>query len=475
MKVDSVFLAENNQTLVKTLLKFKEMPGGFALNLRQPELIFQRFDMVINWALGKISTEFSLQREELQQAALFFIQRACFRLENNLYDTLGVDDDFTPEALRLRYRALISLTHPDKNIPGLPVDAASQINKAYDTLRESSLRAIYDATLVEKQPSKFRPNPKFHERVVTEDAPKNFIFINRLNNFNFNFKKIVLFLVPSIAILLSLALSVSESSNSLQLVDRGVESEKSSSRIPKVTNIEQSFSGNVFGVEQSRAELQVLSQKKTIESSPNVLQTADTSKTSLSSLHKNTSKNEPFVPNATNGLGQISNLNPNESNKSRSFPNQVISDVNKSVVSTKNESSALLSATVVSGISASPDSKRVNTQVNEARLLAMQLISTLERPKEAEKLQNKLIKQGVFGNLFGIALPYLRQSDVVKVEQLLLKEKLDSNQLIFSGSVTLLSVNSLNQELPLKYAVNVEFKNVENVLTVSSFDLKEIK
>lgn len=473
MKVDSVFFVENNQELAKSLLKFKEMPGGYALNLRQPEYIFNRFETVINWALGKIGSEQNFQKDELQRASLFFIQRVCFRIENSLYDTLGLDKDFTPEALRLRYRALISLTHPDKNIRGLPLDAASQINKAYDTLRESSIRAIYDAALVEKLPSNFRPNPKFHESVVTEDAPKNYTLISRLNSFNFDIKKIVLILIPLVVILLSLALSINESSKGLQLVDRSKEFEKSNSITPKLINLEQPFSVNTLEAEKSKAELQVLSQKKIIESSPNVIQNADPSENSFATINKTIPIQEQVLPLTKTRVGQVSNLNSNESVPSRSLPNPANSDANKTVASTRNDNQ--LSSAVSGGMSASTENKRMSSQVNEARILATQLISTLERPKEAEKLQSKLIKQGVFGNLFGIALPYLKQSDVIKIDQLFLKEKLDSNQLIFNGSVTLLSVNTLNQEAPLKYAVNVEFKNIDNVITVSSFDLKEIK
>ena len=90
-------------------------------------------------------------------------------------------------------------------------------------------------------------------------------------------------------------------------------------------------------------------------------------------------------------------------------------------------------------------------------------------------MQNKMARQGVSGNLFGLVLPHLRQSTAIRIDQLVLKEKLENNRLVLNGSVALWLGATANQLMPYKYAVNVEIKDLENVPVMSHFDIKEAR
>lgn len=64
--------------------------------------------------------------------------------EENLYDVLGVPADATPEAIKRAFRTNAKRLHPDK--PGGSAARFSQLQIAYDTLRNERKRAHYDAT-----------------------------------------------------------------------------------------------------------------------------------------------------------------------------------------------------------------------------------------------------------------------------------------------------------------------------------------
>jgi hypothetical protein len=111
----------------------------------------------------------------------------------------------------------------------------------------------------------------------------------------------------------------------------------------------------------------------------------------------------------------------------------------------------------------------------EARLSLTQLISSLERPSEIDFLQSRMTRQGVSGNLFGIALTQIRDAAVIRVDQFTFHEKLDKNHLVLSGSVAYMLATHAGQLTPYRYAVFAEFKNIDKNAAMSRFELREAK
>ena len=62
---------------------------------------------------------------------------------NNLYDSLGVPRDASPDAIRAAYRKKAQAHHPDK---GGDVSQFQAIQTAYDVLSDEKRRSRYDAT-----------------------------------------------------------------------------------------------------------------------------------------------------------------------------------------------------------------------------------------------------------------------------------------------------------------------------------------
>ena len=70
---------------------------------------------------------------------------------NNLYDSLGVPRDASPDAIRAAYRKKAQAHHPDK---GGDVSQFQAIQTAYDVLSDDDRRARYDTTgETEQRPS----------------------------------------------------------------------------------------------------------------------------------------------------------------------------------------------------------------------------------------------------------------------------------------------------------------------------------
>ena len=111
----------------------------------------------------------------------------------------------------------------------------------------------------------------------------------------------------------------------------------------------------------------------------------------------------------------------------------------------------------------------------EARLSLTQLISSLERPSEIDFLQSRMMRRGVSGNLFGVALPQIRDAAVIRVDQFTFNEKLDKNQLVLSGSVAYMLATHAGQLTPYRYAVYAEFKNIDKNAAMSRFELREAR
>lgn len=479
MKADTIPHAESGQALVKVLMDFYAAPGSYAPNLGQPALIFKKLDMVIAWAQGKINAEQASQNAMLQQAAVFFVQRACLRQEGTHYDVMGLGREFSLDALRLRYRALISLTHPDKNISGLPTDAAVRINKAYDTLRDAGERAHYDSTLSVEPPAMSRSPEPLSSSYYLEKLEIN----SRLPAYIPNIKKLVFFSIPILTVLFVVAMvATSQNSTDLQLVEISSSSKSSVSKPADSVRSELPQAAASLYADLTESGRKWLSHNNAMKplasanATSNADVTANVNKTLAGTAQRDQfrigAKDElqPMAVIGSNDIGSGTSNVPGVPVFSKS-PELETTKVIPAVVEPVNQ----LRLKMSSGIPVMSESKAHFPQLNEARFLVTQLISALERPKDAEIMQNKMASQGVSGNLFRIALPHLRQSGAIRIDQLVLKEKLENNRLVMNGSVALWLGASANQLLPYKYAVNVEFKNVESGPVMSSFDLKEAR
>jgi hypothetical protein len=87
--------------------------------------------------------------DELQAAALFFIEQVLFRHDSDHYRVLGIEPGASPEQIKEHHRLLMRVFHPDReNRADDWKDAfATRINLAYTALRDPHARLDYDATL----------------------------------------------------------------------------------------------------------------------------------------------------------------------------------------------------------------------------------------------------------------------------------------------------------------------------------------
>lgn len=140
--------------LADLLQDFARAPGNYLVRLGEPRALHAQLDSVAAWAVGRLPDELTARTEELREAAVFFVLRACFAPGNTHYQVLGLSaKQLTPEALRLRYRALIRLTHPDMGVQGLPSNAAGVVNRANEVLSDPDLRQRYDDELASQRRS----------------------------------------------------------------------------------------------------------------------------------------------------------------------------------------------------------------------------------------------------------------------------------------------------------------------------------
>jgi DnaJ domain len=134
------------------LTEFAAAPGNFLVRLGEPKALFARIDTLAAWAVGRTPPELSDQADQLRDAAVLFVLRACFAADNTHYQVLGMSPKaLTAESLRIRYRALIRLTHPDMGVQGLPANAAGIVNRANEVLGDPELRSRYDDLLASRK------------------------------------------------------------------------------------------------------------------------------------------------------------------------------------------------------------------------------------------------------------------------------------------------------------------------------------
>lgn len=80
---------------------------------------------------------------ELVAATRFFVRHVLLTPDGDYYRWLGVHADADPETLRLHYRLLIRLCHPDRD-PTHGYGPSVQLNQAYATLSDPDRRRQYD-------------------------------------------------------------------------------------------------------------------------------------------------------------------------------------------------------------------------------------------------------------------------------------------------------------------------------------------
>lgn len=496
MSVETAFSADDNQALVKAIMDYLTVPGRFALNLRQPNIAFQNFDKVIAWAQGKIGDTRVAKGDDLQKASVFFVQRVCFRVENSHYDVLGLDREFSLDALRQRYRALINLTHPDKNIAGLPSDAAVRINKAYDVLRSAEERASYDAILFEVAASSFDPMPV---------APANYAinavaFKDRFQIYIPNVKTLVLLVVPVLLIIGVAVVVIGRGQTDSDLVEKKSnfkkynESSNSNQNLLELSrypSAHESMPMVAAGVLPQKASVfdSVFNVYKTIVRSVDVVKPQPNPMYVENEFSVSTS-----FTKSTESDTDVNSIAPAPT----PTPTPVVVQAATSVTPMKAENTfSIAKASLVNGTNLTVaavepgglDQKNPNLNSNpvkpdpavsplklmEARSNLTQLISSLERPSDIEFLHFKLMRQGVSGNVFGVVLPLARDASVIRVDQFSFNEKLDKNHLRLTGTVAFMLATHSGQLTPYRYAVNAEFNDVEKSSAMSRFELKEVR
>ena len=138
--------------LIDVLFDFEALPGRYPLSLREPRILFDGSHEVLLLAAGRPvkGLAFDLtDMSRLKRAASFFIRTAMLRPGSDHYTVLGLEYGFSKNSLRLHYRMLIRLTHPDfvGKCEAWPIDSAARINLAHDVLSSPILQAEYNQTL----------------------------------------------------------------------------------------------------------------------------------------------------------------------------------------------------------------------------------------------------------------------------------------------------------------------------------------
>lgn len=159
--------------LIDTLFDFESLPGRYPLSLREPRILFDGSHDVLLLAAGrpvKGLVPDLTDMSRLKRAASFFIRAAMLRPGSDHYTVLGLEHGFSKNSLRLHYRILIRLTHPDfvGNGEAWPTGSATRINLAHDVLSSATLQAEYNRTLPGSEKRRFLP---VHSRAAVLPRP----------------------------------------------------------------------------------------------------------------------------------------------------------------------------------------------------------------------------------------------------------------------------------------------------------------
>jgi hypothetical protein len=85
-------------------------------------------------------------REEIQEAAAFFIEQILFAPNTDCYRVLGARSDATTKDLRRNMSYLLRWLHPDVQSKDERSVFARRVSLAWDALKTPERRAAYDAT-----------------------------------------------------------------------------------------------------------------------------------------------------------------------------------------------------------------------------------------------------------------------------------------------------------------------------------------
>ena len=159
MQADRVFVLRQ---LIDTLFDFQALPGRYPLTLREPRILFDSSHDVLLMAAGRPVEGLALESNDMprvKRAASFFVRTAMLRPGSDHYTLLGLERGFNKNSLRLHYRILIRLTHPDfvGNSEVWPAGSATRINLAHDVLSSAVRQAEYNQTLTGSERRRILP------------------------------------------------------------------------------------------------------------------------------------------------------------------------------------------------------------------------------------------------------------------------------------------------------------------------------
>lgn len=111
-----------------------------------------------------------MDNKYLVDGANFVISKMHFNAENNYYITLGLPKNATPDEIRERWKRLMLLYHPDKQLgeEDWVSERAKKVNEAYSTLKDEEKRASYDLKLIERS---LHQHSVIQSNIKTESRP----------------------------------------------------------------------------------------------------------------------------------------------------------------------------------------------------------------------------------------------------------------------------------------------------------------
>ena len=150
--------------LIDTLFDFESLPGRYPLSLREPRILFDGSHDVLLLAAGRPvkGLAFDLtDMSRLKRAASFFVRTAMLRPGSDHYTVLGLKHGFSENSLRLHYRILVRLTHPDfvgkSNGEFWPTGSATRVNLPHDVLSSAIRHSEYNRTLPGREKRRILP------------------------------------------------------------------------------------------------------------------------------------------------------------------------------------------------------------------------------------------------------------------------------------------------------------------------------
>ncbi len=113
---------------------------------RLPEGILKLLRIVAGEEQASIQSQEACgeSREDIREAAAFYIQQVMFAPDSDSYRVLGVDADAGDEQIKEHYRWLTRWLHPDRNRDPWEAVFADRVNQAWQDLRTPERRLRYD-------------------------------------------------------------------------------------------------------------------------------------------------------------------------------------------------------------------------------------------------------------------------------------------------------------------------------------------